>query len=204
VVRGAAWLPCLPAVLGLALLTPCAARAMTADGALITNVAYATLYWGAGGGSHYGTGVQGGLGGNVGPQSFSTTYSITSNVLVSCPRIGIQKMATPTQQSSGSVVSFTICLVNNSLLASAWGLVITDKLPDNMSYVNPSAGFFPASPIVGWQGAPPYMKSDTVLTGAYAGGEPANGAVNPLFLRWVLNPLGPGRSACVYYAARVL
>src|ERR1044071_4918109 len=101
--------------------TPRLALGMASDGALITNVVSATF---------------GGMGGPT--LMYTVSYNATSNVLISCPAVMLSKQATPTVQASGSVVVFQIWISNASMQASAFNVEITDMIPDNMTYVNPS------------------------------------------------------------------
>jgi uncharacterized repeat protein (TIGR01451 family) len=190
-VRGAA-LTLLAASLSAAGLLPRPAAAMTADGALITNVASATLYWGSG--SFFP--VRGG----VTSQGFTMSYRVTANVLVSCPFILPQKWVTPTTQAAGGTVTFTICVTNNSLLASAWGVILTDRLPDNM--VAPTAAPLSTSLLPPGTTLTSSYSSDNVT---YSGtGPAAAGQASPYYLRWAFDKIGPGRSACIYFQARVI
>src|SRR5262245_25603417 len=91
--RGAGRAPRVLAVLAAAGLgLPRAADAMTADGALITNVASATLYWGNSGNFFPARA-------GITSQGFTMSYRVTANVLVSCPLVLAQKWVTPTMQA---------------------------------------------------------------------------------------------------------
>jgi hypothetical protein len=95
---------------------------------------------------------------------------------------------------------FVLCVINNSQTTSAFNMVVTDKLPDNMSYVNPSLAWWPAAPapVASWAAG---------MAGPWTGvADFPNGQLNPFYMRWTF-PLigpGPGRSACVAYTVRVL
>ena len=163
-------------------LVPHGAHALTADGAVMTNTAYATF-----------SGI---AGLSVG---YRTTYNATERVLICNPIIHYSKVATPTMVIPTGTVVFTLCIINNSATTSAFNMVVSDKLPDNMSYAAPSLGTWPApAPTMSWAAA---------MAGPWTNGaEPPNGQLNPFFMRWTF-PLigpGPGRSACVQYTARVL
>lgn len=185
--------------LGLAALVwsavaPRPVAAMTADGALITNTASASWYFGIGSVLSWGATTTGNLGGNspalAAAGGFSVSYVASANVLVNCPVIGIQKIGAPFSQAPGGTVSFTLCVVNTGS-TSAFRLSITDRLPDNMETANPPA-------YASWGGGTwtSSYSSDNV---GYANGIPGNGQNAPYYLRWVVDPLGPQKSACVTY-----
>ncbi len=199
--RGAGIPFCVMAMLvAVILAAPRPATAMTADGALITNSAAATMYWGSGGDPWWGAAPDG----PYASPFFTMSYKATTTVIVSCPLVALQKWATPTSQAAGGTVTFTICVVNNSLAASAWNVILTDQLPDNMAYVTGIAGdtWTTGGTLIGT--APNYAWSTTSAAGVFFNGQPPSGQTNPYFLRWVINPLGPGRSACMTVRATVL
>lgn len=169
-----------------ALLSPAKGWTMAADGALITNIVSAT-YHGAGG--------YPGAANPFAPK-YTMSYNATATILVSCPVVAITKRASTTVQAVAGTVTFEICAVNSSLNASAWNLVITDKLMDNMSYAPLRTSWAPAGTTI-----TPVSSTDNAV---WVGAEPANGTFNPLWLRWTISPLGPGRSACVQFKAVVL
>jgi len=157
------------------------ASAATTDGTLITNVACGTFLSSAGVG-------------------FSISYCCTATVLVSNPCVALQKKANPTVQSSGGTVTFELIAINCSASSSAFQIMVTDKLPDNMAYA------FSANP--SWYGGngapiPSLFKSADNLT--WTGGWPAaTGNVTPLWLRWQMQFLSPGSSASITFLATVL
>ena len=173
-------------LLAAALLTGLAAGgpalAATVDGTLITNIACATFQ------------------GFAGPQSFSVSYCATRTVLVQNPCINLVKTSNPTQQSSGGTVTFTLYVVNCSCVVSAWNVQITDRLPDNVSWSDNWAN---------WNGGSggtwtPYTSSDNVTYGA---GQPTIGQTSvgsPYYLRFVLDRLGPCKSAMAQFTANIL
>ncbi len=168
-------------LLGLGLLAGAPGRAATVDGTIITNIACATYM-----------GFAGGLG-------FKVSYCATQTVLVANPCINLYKSSNPTQQSAGGTVTFTLYVVNCSCTVSAWNVTVTDRLPDNMSYNNPPAPAF-------WNGGSggtwsPFMSSDNVT---YAAGSPPAGQVTPYYLRFVLDRLGPCKSAMAQFTANIL
>lgn len=173
-------------VFSCAVAVSCAAQrgaAMTADGALITNVVTATYH------SVSGTA-------QTGP-NYTMSYLATATVLVSCPVIWVQKLANPTSAVPGGTVTFQVCIVNSSLQASAFNLAVTDQMPDNMAYLNPSyASWAPAGDTV--------FDSNSATTTTWSNGQPLNGQGAPYYLRWVLDKLAPQKSACVTFMTRVL
>jgi uncharacterized repeat protein (TIGR01451 family) len=127
----------LPVAAGL-LAWGSVARAATADGTLITNVACATFSSAAG-------------------SQFAVSYCATSVVPVANPCIALQKTANPTTQASGGTVTYCLWVVNCSPSTSAFNITITDNLPANVSYAggyadwNGGSGgtWFPTTPPVG-------------------------------------------------------
>jgi len=175
---------------------------MAADGSLITNTVSATFYSIAGLGA---------------ANAYRTTYLATANVLISCPIVVVKKTTTgiPTTfvwgfsnpvpfQAVGGLVTFRIWVVNPSLLASAFNVCVTDRLSDNTEYASPAP--FAIAP---WTWAPGGQWYGTgSLTNAPASWNPivagTTGQDVPFYLRWCLFQLGPGKSAYVEYAVRVL
>ncbi len=168
-----------------ALAIPRESWALTADGALMTNSAWATFSGSAGKDVWY-----------------RTSYLASASVLVCNPIVAFVKTATPSMAAPSNTVTFTMCAVNSSITTSAFNLVLTDRLPDNMAYI-PPVSYMPAAGVFTATYA-------TVLTGTWTAGEPGVGANNvPLapaayYLRWVANVTGPGKSSCVYYRVTVL
>lgn len=192
VAAGAAWLhdvgTCLrgPRAVGraLALAAVCAmsvpreVRAMAVDGALLTNLVSST-YNGIGG---------------VGSAYF-VTYAATATVLIACPAVAIVKASDVTVQNTGGTVTFTVCVVNSSVSASALNVQLTDRLPDNTTFLGPYS----------YYGAPvPSPYYSTTNGPSWTAGTPANGAAAPLYLRWVFSVVGLNRSTCVVYAVKIL
>lgn len=174
-------------VLAGTLCAPGLARAMSADGALITNGVSATFY---------------GIGGLGLPNAYRITYIATANVLVSCPVVIVKKQPNTSFQAVGGLVTFRIWVVNSSLQASSFNVCVTDRLPDNMEYVGPApfALTWTWAPTGQWYGtgsttnAPPW----TAPVAGTVGQDP------PFYLRWCIPQLGPGKSAFVEFSARVL
>jgi len=76
-------------------------------------------------------------------------------------------------------------------------VTLTDQLPSNMTYVQPWTNWV--------NGTGTWTASySTVVGGPYTAGDAPNGQAPPFFLRWTLNVLGPSKSGCVNYTARVM
>ncbi len=169
----------LAALWGLA-LPPGVSAAPTADGTLITNVACATFQ-------------------AAGGQGFAVSYCVTAIVRVDSPCIALQKIANPTVQSSGGTVTFSIYVVNCSCTNSAFNIMVTDRLPDNMSYSGNYAGIalgFPGT----WT---PYQSSVNTGTG-WSGVALAVGQGAPYYMRYILDFISPCKSALVTFTANVI
>lgn len=173
-----------------ALAMPRGAQALTADGALMTNSAWATFSGAAGLAVWY-----------------RTSYLASASVLVCNPVVAYRKTATPTMVAPTNTVTFTLCAINSSVTTSAFNLVLMDRLPDNMGYIPPWDG--------GWStGGGTWLASyATGLTATFCtpNCQPGLGVNNTMagaggayYLRWVVNVTGPGKSACVTYQASVL
>ena len=180
--RGGWWhLPVTAFVVGAALL-PRYASAMAADGALITNIVSATY------------------GGSGGPTiQYKVSYNATITVLVSCPVVSLAKVAIPTVQSAGAVVTFQIWVANTSMQASAFNVVINDRLPDNMTYLGPlTFTWFSGAPVVVTTNAA------NTATPPWIAGQPNAGQGSPYYLRWTIDKLGPTRSGYIQFLATVI
>ena len=154
---------------------------MTADGAMITNYAAATGYWGVAGPAF--------------TSRYTVSYNATAGVLVSCPAIGMTKIVTPTMLAASQTATYTVCIINNSLQASAFNLIVNDKMPDNMAWVTGLTNWAP----VGSPWTPVYSSNGTTWGVA----EPPAGQASPWFLQWRISPLGPNKSACVTFRMTV-
>jgi len=160
------------------------ASAATTDGTLITNVACGTFQSASG-------------------MGFAISYCCTANVYVTNPCVALQKRATPTVQSSGGVVTFELVAINCSCSSSAFNIMITDRLPDNMAFfsgpVNGWNGFYAAGPN---PTSTPYKSNDNL---SWTANWPAvAGQVTPFWLRWQLDFLGPCESSSISFQATVL
>lgn len=171
------------------LLSPAQGWPMAADGALLTNIVSATYHGMAG----YPNSGQPYL------PKYTMSYLVTANILVSCPIVAITKRANVSTQSVDGTVTFEICAINSSMQASAWNIVITDALMDNMSYVGGSyASWAPPLPSQ-WT-----VSSASALAIPFGTTQPNANQVAPYFLRWTINTLGPARSACISFQTKVL
>ena len=161
-------------------LMPHRAWAMTADGALMTNTAFATFS---------------GIAGQA--VSYRTSYLASSNVLICNPLIGYIKTATPTMAAPTATVTFTVCTINNSTTTSAFNVVLTDQIPGNMGSIA-EVSKWPAGTITTTYAA--------ALAGPWTAGFPSVVGQTSSFLRWTVGQInvGPGRSACITYTASVL
>ena len=157
------------------------AAASTADGVLITNLASATYKTTSGAGQ-------------------VITYGATVNVLVATPVVMLRKQASGTLQASGGTVTFCISYSNSGKWASAFNVVITDAMPDNMRFVNGS----------GNEVGPPAGSSVVSAWSTNGGGGWTSGSTpfmaqgTPVLLRWTVDVLGPGDSGFVCYTVSVL
>lgn len=194
--RARAWLFSLVFLLGGE------AGAMTTCGTVITNVVSATMH--------------------SGPPEFveyAVSYAATAKVVVACPpSLQMYKYTSFSVASSGTTVKFTICVVNETM-DSVWGVVVTDRVPDGMAYVDMdtswAAGAYgagvtdnyytpkamaggPPGATISWDSGAdfnPYQSGTT---------PPPAGQGGTIYLRWTLAYVGPVRSACLTYRARVL
>jgi uncharacterized repeat protein (TIGR01451 family) len=171
-----------------ALLAARTASAMTAEGALLTNIASASYRLTTGAGQ-------------------TISYSVTSWVRVATPMIQLRKTATPTIQTSGGTVTFCITIRNSSTLTTAINVVVQDALPDNMRFVSSTWNWEDIAPGSSMWTAWSTNGGTSWTSGATTGGTgayPPNGQAGPLLLRWVTNALGPGQSSLVCFTATVL
>jgi uncharacterized repeat protein (TIGR01451 family) len=159
-------------------LAPHPAPAMTADGALMTNTAFATFS---------------GIAGQA--VSYKTSYLASANVLICNPLILYVKTATPSMAAPTAVVTFTVCTINNSTTTSAFNVVITDQIPGNMAFIAEKEKWpLPVTSVWG-----------PSVSGPWSGAAVPAGQVSS-FLQWQFSQInvGPGKSACVTYTASIL
>ena len=169
------------------------AQATTADGTLITNVACAT----------FGTVATAGWPGSG--QTLEVSYCATQTVLVATPSIALQKTAAPSIECSGGTITFCIWAVNTSSLTSAFDVVLVDRLPDNVAYLTGQNQW--ATGTAGGTITYGYGAGGALPTYTWGNTEPANGGVQSgslYYLRWVVNMIGPLKSAMVCYKVQIL
>ena len=168
-------------IAAIALLAGAGAKCATTDGSLLTNAVSATF-----------------SANTAGTVAYAVSYNSTATVIVRNPAIELTKVATPTTMSAGGEITFRVWAANTSLYSSAFDVVVIDRLPDNMEYVNPSFGQWV-------NGTGTWTAEYSSAYGAgYAAGQPGNGQDAPYYLRWTLNWLGPGRSGFIEFKARIL
>jgi len=172
----------------LMLLASGGAQASTAIGTILTNIVSATMW-------------DGPLSGN----NYEVSYNSTAYVTVIPPaRFEFLKSVNLTMASSGATVVFSIC-VNNGANTSVCNLTLTDRIPNYMAFVGTPTNW--AYPNYNLSNPPP--ATVTVSNGAnpvpgMTAGAPAAGQAGPWYLRWTFSYVGPGKSACVTYAASIL
>ena len=172
------WLQTWLAALGLLATMGREASAMTADGTLVTNVACATYSSASGAG-------------------FAVSYCATAILNIQNPCLALQKVANPTAQASGGLVTYTIWVVNCSCTGSAFNINVTDRLPDNVIM---------GSNLAGWNGGSggAWFASSGSNNTTWAVNAPLAGQGTPYYLRYALDQLGPCRSAYAAFTVSVL
>jgi uncharacterized repeat protein (TIGR01451 family) len=153
-------------------------RAMTADGTVITNTVCITFSSATG-------------------RGWAVSFCVTSRPMVGNPCALVQKAVSPATQTSGGTMTYTIWVVNCGPTASAWNLVAVDPLPDNVSY-DAFRGSWPGVSAGTWAR---YRGADGA---SWQAADPAAGQVAPYYLRFVLDMLGPNRSAMQTYSVVIL
>lgn len=169
-------------VLGLVMAAG-GAVGMTADGALLTNMASGTYR-------------------SVDYSSYEVSYGATAVVLVVSPSVSIKKGSNVTNMCPGETVTFCIWAVNNSLLGSAFNVHVWDSVIPEGAYVTGQTNWGGGGEITGgyyhkngittknsWGAKGTVSEPDA---GTYAVSPASN---NPFFLKWKVDPLGPGKSA---------
>ncbi len=159
------------------------AEGSTADGVLITNLAWATYKITAGTGA-------------------SVSYTATLNVAVATPVVMLRKEASATMQVSGGTVTFCISYSNSGGLATAFNLVITDAMPDNMRFVTGAGNYFNETGDA-WSTTTQSWSTDGG-TNWTSGSYPAMGQGTPLKLRWTVDIIPPKQTGFVCYTVSVL
>ncbi len=158
------------------------AIAATADCSQITNFASATYQ-------------------NSSLDGYIVSYAVTARVQAATPGVITGKTATPTIQGSGGQVTFCITFQNLSYCASAFNVMIHDRVPDGMNY---NSGFALASwTSSGGVPSPYWNLNGTPTWNAGTPTPPANGSAT-YYLRWVFDQLDPRESGVVCFQASVL
>ena len=161
------------------------AEASTACGTLITNVATATM-----------------TSGFPDYVSYEISYNASVMVVVLCPPVvKLSKLASTPLCAAGCTVTFSVC-IENQVADTVWGVTMTDVLPGNMAFVD-DAGIPDYNTTTVSLGAIVTTNSSAV-TGPWGAGEPTAGQTAAWYLRWVVPGIGPTKSACVTYSARIL
>jgi len=162
--------------------------ASTVCGTIITNVATATM--------------TSGFPDFVG---YEVSYNASCTVVVLCPPVvALRKYANGgflTEGAAGATVTFQIC-IENQTNDTVWGVTVSDQIPNNMAYVDAVGPSFDFT--VPNLGAPLFGSASTAAGLATMGGAPTTGQGAPYFLRWTYNGIGPAKSACSVYRAKIL
>ena len=125
----------------------------------------------------------------------SISYSATGKILVANPAIFLWKDNSPTcvTASAGGTIQFIICFSNGGA-NTGFNITIKDRLP-------PSTVFWSAD----WM-----WSTDTAPIASYSGGgsgwtvgNPPGGQGQPLYLQWVVQTLGIGKSGCIAFTISI-
>ena len=166
----------------LSSFVPVHAVAGTAEGTLITNVACATY-------------------GAVQPNcDFVVSYCVTASVLVANPLIAANKSSNPTIECSGGTITFCIYVRNNSAYTSAFNILVSDILPQNISYINGGQANWAG----GTAGAAITIGSGSFIPFTTAWVEAPAAQTSNYYLRWNISIMGPGKSALVCWKGNIL
>lgn len=160
--------------------------ASTACGTLITNVATATM-----------------TSGFPDYVAYEISYNASVMVVVLCPPVvKLTKLASTPECAAGCTVTFSVC-IENQVADTVWGVTMTDVLPGNMAYVDnyPPCPDYNTS-LTNLGAVVP--SSAAAIGGPWNAGGPGAGQTIPYYLRWVVPGIGPAKSACVMYRARIL
>jgi uncharacterized repeat protein (TIGR01451 family) len=167
---------------------PARVEAATACGTMITNAASISLS------SGYPDFV-----------AYQMTYSITAVLTVLCPpSVKLVRRVWPEMEAAGGTMTFSVCVVND-LLETIWGITVTDRLPDNVTFGGPGFGDYDTTN--GGQfilGGALTNSNASAMAGPWSTGLPAVGQAAPSYLRWVVGAVGPAKSACLTYIVRVI
>ena len=175
------------AAAGLAVAMALAAgrgAASTACGTLITNVATATM-----------------TSGFPDYVAYEVSYNASVMVVVLCPPvIKLTKLASTPVCAAGCTVTFSVC-IENQVADTVWNVTMTDVLPGLMSFLQNDVANYNTT-----TGGPWSMTATnaSAVAGPWNGGGPTVGQTAKWYLRWVVSGIGPTKSACVTYKARIL
>ena len=120
-------------------------------------------------------------------------------VIVANPVAVLWKTASTTVQAPGGTVTFCVSFDNQSDCASAFNVVITDKVPDNMTFKAIELFNEP------WDGRI-FPTWGNALAGPWTAGNPptGQGPIGSLYLRWSVPMQGMWCSGIVCYTVTVL
>lgn len=156
------------------------ALGMTADGALLTNLATGTY-------------------GSIDNTGYAVSYGATALVLVVSPSISVRKTSNVTAMCSGETVTFCIWAVNNSALGSAFNVHVWDSVIPEGAYIQGQTTWAGGS---GGTITTGYYHKNGITTKNSWTMEPDAGTYtvapatnNPFFLKWKVSLLGPAKSA---------
>ncbi|MEK7477641.1 MAG: hypothetical protein AAB152_18635 [Candidatus Coatesbacteria bacterium] len=136
--------------------------------------------------------------------AYTITYSMSIQVRVLCPPVvrGL-KTVWPATGGAGETLTYSICVVNERT-ESIWDITVTDALPGNMTFAAMSPANYDMT-----NGGPfvlgAVVESNASATaGPWNAGGPTVGQAPAYYLRWVIPGVGPAKSACVTFSARIL
>lgn len=154
------------------------AAAGTADGTLITNVACATFS-------------------TASLSGYAVSYCATATVIIQNPCVSLIKTPDVTIQAAGGTVTYTLWVVNCSPVTSAFNVTVTDKLPDNTTFDAARGNWG------GLSGGTWYPSSSSNGT-AWPGTYPNAGQGTTYYLRFIMDTLGPSKSAFIKFSVAIL
>jgi len=124
-----------------------------------------------------------------------------SAVALGSPVLVVHKEVSPAVGvCAGGVLTYTVSW-SNAGGGTAYGLTLTDTLPNGTTYANPGSVFFAQADDTGTPVVDPYYA--TAAAGPWTAGEPVDGAGPSLLLRWTVDRVAPGKSGFVLFQATV-
>ena len=157
------------------------ATATTARGSLVTNIVSATF-------------------GSIGGGTFAVTYAVTTTFIVDGPDLWFWKDPDVWVQMPGGCVRFRLWVWNYSPIMTAYNITISDMIPENMIYSNPSYTEWNGDTGGTW-----YRGHSSNANGPWTtAAEPPDGQGVDYYMKWVLTQLGTAQSAYVEFKACVL